>query len=347
MSLDPQRPFCFSPAAPSGLLPENAHASVTAGPHPRRLLHAGAGESTAPVGLHQLGTGGRRWAGRTLTRAAPVTDTLFGQAVTDSYRWLEDEKSAEVQAWMAAQDSAARAFLDGLAGRAALTARLEALAYAGVIGLPEKRGARLFFTKRGARQEKAVLYFRDSEAGEDKMLLDPNGWDGGKTALGVWRPSWDGKQVAFAQHPNNADEAVLHVIDVENGKWSSADVLEGAKYADPSWTPDGRGFYYEYLPNPPGTSVADRPGLTEIRFHRLGQPQAQDALVRGATHDATTFLAQELSRDGKVLLLYVQHGWTRNDVYLKRLGTDRDFRPSSSDSRPAMTSPSGRASCTS
>jgi prolyl oligopeptidase len=265
--------------------------------------------------------------GRALSRTEPVTDTLFGQAVTDNYRWLEDEKSAEVQAWMAAQDSAARAFLDGLAGRAALTARLEALAYAGAIGLPEKRGARLFFTKRAAHQEKAVLYFRDGAAGEDRMLLDPNGWDGGKTALGVWTPSWDGKQVAFAQHPNNADEAVVHVIDVGNGKWSSADVLEGAKYANPSWTPDGRGFYYEYLPNPPGTSVADRPGLTEIRFHRLGQPQAQDALVRGATHDATTFLAQELSRDGKVLLLYVQHGWTRNDVYLKRLGTDREFRP--------------------
>ncbi len=264
---------------------------------------------------------------RVVTRGEPVTDTLFGQAVTDSYRWLENEKSAEVQAWMAAQDSAARAFLDGLPGRAALTTQLEALAYAGAIGRPETRGGRLFFTKRAARQEKGILYVRDSAAGEDKVLLDPNGWDGGKTSLGRWVPSWDGKRMVFSQHPNNADEAVLHVVDVASGTWSSVDVLEGAKYAGPSWTRDGRGFYYEYLPNPPGTPVADRPGLTEIRFHTLGQPQARDTLVRGATHDATTFLSQDLSRDGKVLLLYVRHGWTRNDVYLKRLGQDRDFRP--------------------
>jgi prolyl oligopeptidase len=50
-------------------------------------------------------------------------------------------------------------------------------------------------------------------------------------------------------------------------------------------------------------------------------------VVRKATHDATTFLSQSLSRDGKVLLVYVIHGWTHNDVYMKRLGKDRDFKP--------------------
>ncbi len=263
--------------------------------------------------------------GRSLTRSEPVVDTLFGQRVSDPYRWLEDEKSAEVQAWMAAQDSQARAFLDGLAGRAVLQKQLEELYYVGSVGTPVVRGARLFYEKRAPSQEKAVLCWRDGENGAEHVLLDPNGWDGGKTSLGRWVPSWDGRRVAFAQRPNNADEAVLHVVEVSTGVW--ADVLQGAKYADPSWTPDSRSFYYEYLPNPPGTPVADRPGLTEIRLHRLGQPQSQDSLVHGPTHDASTFLAQSLSRDAKVLLVYVQHGWTRNDVYLRRLGQDKDFRP--------------------
>ena len=261
------------------------------------------------------------------TRASPVVDTLFGQRVPDPYRWLEDENSAEVQAWMAAQDENARAFLDALPGRAALVKRLEALFYVGAIGLPVERGARLFYLKRDTHQEKAVLCTRDAAGGAEKVLLDPNGWEGGKTSLGEWVPSWDGKRLAFSQKPNNAYEAALHVMDVDSGKWSEVDVLEGAKYAGPSWTPDGRGLYYEYLPNPPGTSVADRPGLTEIRFHTLGQPQVQDSLVHGATHDAASFLSQSLSRDGKVLLVSVIHGWTRNDVYFKRLGRDRDFRP--------------------
>ena len=264
---------------------------------------------------------------RLKTRSETVVDTRFGQPVSDPYRWLEDEKSAEVQAWMAAQDTSARAFLDALPGRAALVKRLEALLYVGAIGVPVQRGTRLFYLKRDAHQEKAVLCWRPKEGGAEKVLLDPNDWDGGKTSLGVWVPSWDGKRVVFSQNPNHADEAVTHVIEVDSGKWSTVDVLEGTKYAGPSWTPNSRGFYYEYLPNPPGTAVADRPGLTEIRFHTLGKPQAKDTLVRKATHDATTFLSQSLSRDGKVLLVYVIHGWTHNDVYMKRLGKDRDFKP--------------------
>ena len=178
------------------------------------------------------------------TRASPVVDTLFGQRVPDPYRWLEDENSAEVQAWMAAQDENARAFLDALPGRAALVKRLEALFYVGAIGLPVERGARLFYLKRDTHQEKAVLCTRDAAGGAEKVLLDPNGWEGGKTSLGEWVPSWDGKRLAFSQKPNNADEAALHVMDVDSGKWSEVDVLEGAKYAGPSWTPDGRVLYY-------------------------------------------------------------------------------------------------------
>ncbi len=178
--------------------------------------------------------------GHSLTRSEPVADTLFGQRVADPYRWLEDEKSAEVQAWMAAQDSEARAFLDRLAGRAVLQKQLERLFYVGSVRVPEVRAARLFYEKRSANQEKAVLCWRDGEGGEEHVLLDPNGWNGGKTSLGRWVPSWDGQRVAFAQRPNNADEAVLQVVEVGTGKWS--DVLQGAKYADPSWTPDNRGF---------------------------------------------------------------------------------------------------------
>jgi prolyl oligopeptidase len=265
--------------------------------------------------------------GPVATRASPVTDTLFGRPVLDPYRWLEDEKSAEVQAWMAAQDGYARTFLDALPGRAALVKRLGTLLYVGAIDVPVERGTRLFYEKRDAQQEKSVLCWREGEGGAEKVLLDPNGWDGGKTSLGLWVPSWDGKRVAFKQNPNNADEAVLHVVDVDSGKVSEVDVLAGAKYAGPNWTPDGRGFYYAYLPNPAGTAVADRPGLTEIRFHTLGQPQASDMLVHGPTHDASTFLSQSLSRDGKVLLVFIIHGWTHNDVYMKRLGRDRDFKP--------------------
>ena len=39
--------------------------------------------------------------GAPATPKKPVTDTYFGTAVTDDYRWLEDWNDAAVQAWSA------------------------------------------------------------------------------------------------------------------------------------------------------------------------------------------------------------------------------------------------------
>jgi prolyl oligopeptidase len=150
----------------------------------------------------------------------------------------------------------------------------------------------------------------------------------GSTSLGVWVPSWDGRQVAYALRRNNADEATLHVMDVATGALSTVDVIEGAKYAEPAWTPEGDGFYYTWLPTDPGIPVADRPGRAELRFHRIGTAAAADRRVRAATGDPRTFLSVDLSRDGRWLFAYVSHGWNSTDVYLRDLeGQDESWRP--------------------
>ena len=58
------------------------------------------------------------------TRVSDTNETLFGTQVSDPYRWLEDEKSPEVRAWMDAQDRVARDYLKELPGREALVKRL-------------------------------------------------------------------------------------------------------------------------------------------------------------------------------------------------------------------------------
>src|SRR2546423_7213045 len=63
------------------------------------------------------------------SRRVDVKDVLHGIEVNDPYRWLEDEKSPEVQAWMRAQDDYARARLAKLPGRDAIAARLKELLY--------------------------------------------------------------------------------------------------------------------------------------------------------------------------------------------------------------------------
>lgn len=254
------------------------------------------------------------------TRADDVSDTLHGVPVKDPYRWLEDARAPEVQAWMKAEDDLARAELHRLPERDAIAARLKELYYIDSISAPHHRGDRYFYARRLATREKSIVYWKHGKGGAEQALLDPNTWSAdGSSSLGVWSVSWDGKKVAYTVHKNNSDEATLYVSDVATGKKSEIDTIEGAKYAQATWTPRGDGFYYTWLPVDKSIQEADRPGFAEVRFHALGDDPKKDRIVRERTGDPSTFLSADLSRDGRWLFLYVQHGWTSVDLYVKDL----------------------------
>ncbi|MGQ0505634.1 MAG: prolyl oligopeptidase family serine peptidase [Myxococcaceae bacterium] len=261
------------------------------------------------------------------TKKDNLVELLHGTQVADPYRWLEEEKSPEVQAWMKSQDGLTREALAQMPGRDALTKRFKDLFYLDQIGVPVLRGDRLFYVRTHADKEKGILYWREGDAGAEKVLLDPNAWtQDGTVSLGVYTPSWDGKKLVFTRKPNAADEATLYVIDVDTGEESKVDVIAGAKYASPSWTPDNKSFYYEWLPTDPSIPVAERPGYTELRVHKLGTDPAKDTVVHPRTGDPKTFLSGWVSRDGKYLFSTIQRGWAENDVFLKRLGKDKEFK---------------------
>ncbi|MBL8954033.1 MAG: S9 family peptidase [Myxococcaceae bacterium] len=261
------------------------------------------------------------------TRTQLIEDILFGTKVKDPFRWLEDEKASEVQEWMRAQDAVARAKLHELPHRDELIKRFHDLFYIDAVSAPIKRGGRYFYTRRLKTQEKAIVYWRANERAPEKVLLDPNLWSTDNTvSLGTWAPSWDGKKVVFAEKPNAADEATLYVLDVDSGERSKVDVIPGAKYASPSWTPDSKAFYYEWLPVDPKIPVSERPGYCELRLHVLGADPAKDEIVRPKTSDPKTFLGGGISRDGHWLFSYVVRGWNENDVFFKRVGKDKEWK---------------------
>ena len=251
------------------------------------------------------------------TRRATVTDQVHGVAISDDYRWLEDEKSPEVQAWMQAQQDFTRAQLDALPDRAAIVKRLTELYYFDSMGPPEHRGDKLFFTRRSATQEKAQVIVR--EGAKERVLLDPQSWTkDGSDALGNWRPSWDGKRVAFNVRHHNSDESTLYVLDTATLQRSAVDVIPGTKYGGASWTPKGDGFYYTWIPAPdPKVPASDRPGLATVKFHKLGEDPAKDAVILEPTRDPTTFQNVQLSKDGHWLVRELQHGWRSVDVWFR------------------------------
>jgi prolyl oligopeptidase len=263
------------------------------------------------------------------TRTVDAKDTLFGVDVRDPYRWLEDAKSPEVQAWMKAQDDLARARIAAQPERAAIAARLKELFYVDSQSMPSNKGGRIFYHRRSGTQEKSVLYWRQGKTGPETVLLDPNTWStDGSSSLHDASASWDGKHLAYSVSENNSDEATMHVIEVATGKVSTVDVIPGAKYAHASWTPKGDGFYYTRLPVDPKIPVDARPGFAEVYFHTLGTDPAKDVLVHEKTGDPTTFLGGGISRDGRYLFADVSRGWSRNDVWFRDLkGKSKDWTP--------------------
>jgi prolyl oligopeptidase len=226
--------------------------------------------------------------------AAPirnVVDTYHATKVDDPYRYMEDLKSPEVQAWIKAQADYADATLKRIPGREALLARIQQLDgaapfRAGEIKRLESGG--LLFTKRMPGERVAKLYLRDagSEGSDaERILLDPDRLAEGENraaSLMFFVPSPDGKLIAYGVALAGSEQTTLRVLDVATGKdvpGLSIDRLEDA-YNLPSWLPDNSGFTYVRRRDlPKDADPTEGYKLSAAYVHRLGTPVEKDVRV--------------------------------------------------------------------
>ena len=59
------------------------------------------------------------------TEKIPVIEKIHGVDITDNYRWLEDQNSAQTRAWIAAQQKYTQDFFAALPERAKIRSQLE------------------------------------------------------------------------------------------------------------------------------------------------------------------------------------------------------------------------------
>ncbi|MCE9620675.1 MAG: prolyl oligopeptidase family serine peptidase [Planctomycetes bacterium] len=242
------------------------------------------------------------------TAMAPVVETVQGETFTDEYRWLEslEKDSPAVRDWTTMQIDRTRAALDALPCRAAIAAQLEPLMKLPSVGTPVMAGSNVFYTERSGDQNQAVLKVRPSATGAPRELLNPNSMnEKGLLSLDWWRPSLDGKLMAYGSSLSGSEMSELRVIDVATGT-TLPDVITG-KVDFESWTPKGDGMIYSSLRDPKD------PYSREVHFHTLGQPVANDAVLLKQTVPSDVPFSG-LSRDGKWLMLGFSHGWQSNDL---------------------------------
>ena len=245
------------------------------------------------------------------TRTGSQVDTYHGVEVSDPYRWLEDDvrTSADVAAWVDAENKHTQAYLDAIPQREAIRKRLTKLWDFEKFGTPFKVGGKYFFEKNNGLQNQNVLYIQDSLAGEPRVLIDPNTWSkDGTVALEGMSFSDDGRYLAYGVQDGGSDWRIWHVLDVESGK-VLADELQWIKFNTPAWTADGEGFFYSRFPEPKEGEEFQNLNLNQkVYYHRLGKPQSEDVLVYERPDEPKWGFFSQVSEDGRWLIITVMVG---------------------------------------
>jgi prolyl oligopeptidase len=259
------------------------------------------------------------------TRTEKIVDRLHGVDVADPYRWLEDGNSKEVKDWVEKENAFTRSILDKSPARAAIQKRLSSLLDIGTVGTPTPVKGRYFYTKREGKQNQPVLYYRDGLHGEDHVLLDVNKLaEDGTTALDWWFPSQDGKRLAYGISQGGNEQSTLHIRDVAIGK-DLADMIDRTRACSLAWLPDGSGFYYTRYPA--DAKKGEENYHRSVYRHILGDDPAKDSPVFGKGRSPEDWPHVSLSPDGRWLVVTVEQGWARTEVYYKDLQKDDSFRP--------------------
>jgi prolyl oligopeptidase len=252
------------------------------------------------------------------SRKDPVVDTIQGVAFADAYRWLEDQRSPETRAWIAAQNAYAETVVGHPPIRDRFASRLRELMDIPDVGSPRRAGAFEYFTMRRKGEEAARLYRRPLPAkgdtakptldGSYEVVMDPASFDPAyRTLLDVLGYSADGKLLMYSVRLGGGDEVSVRIRNLETGL-DLADSLPRALYDGVDFDGDGKGFTYVYR---------SRENGPRLRHHTLGTDIEADRELYGEGLPPTSFLGADLVEDAHLRILDVEHGWASNDVYLQ------------------------------
>ncbi len=231
-------------------------------------------------------------------------DTYHGVKVSDPYRWLEDDKSAETAAWVKEQNKLTFGYLDKIPFRGKIYDRLLALNDFPKYGSPFRRAGLYFFSKNNGLQNQSVMYVQKGLEGPPEVLLDPNTWSkDGTTRLGAFSVSRDAKYLVYGQSKGGSDWLEYFVMDLGTRKMLD-DHLLWVKVSGVAW--HGDGFYYSRYPAPAaGTELSSKNENHQVYFHKIGTAQAADPLVYEDAANPQRFHIIRVTEDQRYALLNI------------------------------------------
>jgi prolyl oligopeptidase len=265
------------------------------------------------------------------TKKSDTVDVYFGTSVPDPYRWLEDNESPEVAAWVEAENKVTFAYLDKISYRAAVKDRLMKLYNYPKFSSPQRRGEWFVFSKNDGLQNQAVYFISNGLNGSPEQLLDPNKFStDGTSRLGAFSWSPKGKYVLYGVSQGGSDWNDIYILDVNTRKPTS-DHLKWIKNGGGSWLGD-EGFFYSRYPEPEkGRELYTKNEFQSVWYHKLGTEQSADVLVYEDKDHAQRFQGVGVTEDQRYAILSVSErgkGLRGNSLFFRDLSKDeKTFTP--------------------
>ena len=279
-----------------------------------------AAQTTETAALRDNPTAGKRLT-YPETKKVEQFDDYHGMRVADPYRWLEDANSAETKAWVEEQNKLTFSYLGEIPTREPIRQRLTKLWNYERFGIPYKEGGRYFFMRNTGLQNQNLIYPVPRLDAAPRLLLEPNTLSKDATvAMTSYDITDDGKLMAYGVSTAGSDWQEIRVRDVDTAQ-DLPDVVKWVKFSGPSWTADGKGFFYSRYDEPKEAErLAGVNYFQKLYYHRLGTPQSEDVLVYDRPDQKEWGFSGGVTDDGRYLVISVWKGTERkNRVYYKDL----------------------------
>ncbi|UKM65448.1 prolyl oligopeptidase family serine peptidase [Flavobacteriaceae bacterium GSB9] len=252
------------------------------------------------------------------TKVENIIDTYFGVEVKDSYRWLEDDRSAETKAWVEAQNQVTNNYLQKIPYRNDLKNRLSKLWNYEKRSAPCKEGDYIYFSKNQGLQNQSVVY-RKKTNGEEEIFLDPNTFSkDGTVSLDTLSFSKSGKIVTYTVSEGGSDWRKAFIMDTET-KTIIEPALTNIKFSLISWFKD-EGFYYSSYDKPQGSVLSAKTDQHKIYYHKMGTSQKDDVLIFGGKpEEKHRYIYAKVTEDNRFLVLSPRISTSGNKLLIKDL----------------------------
>ena len=252
------------------------------------------------------------------TAKGDVVDSYFEQKIADPYRWLEDDRSSETEAWVTAQNKVTFDYLEQIPYREQVKQKLAASWNYEKVTAPFKEGKYTYFYKNDGLQNQYVLY-RQLEDGSSEVFLDPNTFSSdGTTSLAEVSFSKDGSMLAYSISEGGSDWRKIIIIDVETKKPLESELTD-VKFSGISWF-GNEGFYYSSYDKPDGSELSAKTDQHKLYYHKLGSAQKDDAVIFGGTEaQKHRYVGATVTEDDRYLLISAAVSTSGNKLFLKDL----------------------------